>query len=79
MNEKFYFIDTSHLYVDGVLRKELYKENDREGLHLNEDGQKVMAEVWLSEVARLSYIQHRKQVSSLDVFDEGADALPNQS
>ena len=79
MNEKFYFIDTSHLYVDGVLRKELYKENDRGGLHLNEDGRKVMAEVWLSEVTRLCYIQHMKRVSSLDFSDEGTDALPTQS
>ena len=79
-NMKFYYINNSFLFVDGTLRKDLYRLNDRDGIHLSLKGQEKMAQTWQNEVARLCHIQHMKRVSSLDVFvnDESPETLPTQ-
>ena len=80
-NMKFYYINNSFLFVDGTLRKDLYRLNDRDGIHLSLKGQEKMAQTWQNEVARLCHIQHMKRVSSLGVFtdDESPETLPSQS
>ena len=78
LNEKFYFLDSWKYLIDrntGLAIKDLYNENDPEGLHLNTAGQEIIAGAWLAEVERLSIMHHERRIVSTS---EGNEALTTQ-
>ena len=82
LNEKFYYLDSWKYLVDSetdLVKAALYKEDDPEGIHLNPDGQDIIARAWLDEIERLSVMHHeRSLVSTAEGNSEGKKPLATQ-
>ena len=72
-NSYLYFIDCWKFLTDDneIVKRDLYKLNDPDGIHLNDAGREALANAWLSEVERLSHMHYERKMNDF----EGAEAL----
>ena len=66
--KKVHFVNSyNHLIDKKGVRKELYRENDQDGIHLNEDGKKVLAMSMLEEVSSIQVARRCAMSNNIQV------------
>ena len=66
--KKMHFVNSyNHLIDKKGVRKELYRENDPDGIHLNEDGKKVLAMSMLEEVSSIQVARRCAMSNNIQV------------
>ena len=82
LNEKFYYLDSWKYLFDNdkeLAKAALYDEDDLHGIHLNTEGQDIIARAWLDEIERLSIMHHERRLASMNEgHSEGKKTLPTQ-